>query len=115
VKGEFSTLRKLAGVFQGPVLAPTLYNLYTNDASAAPGTHLALFADDTCIYATRKHESRVLCKLKRGLTAVNSWFERWNITIDEGKIQAIYLSKRLRVPEEVLQLNGQEMDETVPS
>jgi hypothetical protein len=28
-----------------------LCSLYTDDAPAAPGTHLALFADDTCIYA----------------------------------------------------------------
>jgi hypothetical protein len=45
---------------------------------AAPGIHLALFADDTCVYATEKHERRVLNKLQRGLTAVVSWYQRWN-------------------------------------
>jgi hypothetical protein len=62
-------------------------------ALAAPGTHHALFVDDTCIYATGKHERRVLCKLQRGLTAVNSWCERWNIKMNEGKPQAISLSR----------------------
>jgi hypothetical protein len=56
-----------------------------NDAPAAPRTHLALFTDDTCIYATEKHERPVLCKLQRGLTAVNSWCARWNMKISEGK------------------------------
>jgi hypothetical protein len=60
--------------------------------------------DDTCIYATEKHERRALCKLQRGLTTVNSWCERWNSKIREGKIQAIYFSERFRVPVDVLQL-----------
>jgi hypothetical protein len=47
-------------VTQGSVLAPVLYSLYINDAPAAPGIHLALFADDTFVYATEKNERRVL-------------------------------------------------------
>jgi hypothetical protein len=70
------------------------------------GTHLALFADDTCIYAAEKHERRVVCKLQRCLTAASFWNERWNIKVDEGKIQTIYFSRRLKVREEVLRLNG---------
>jgi hypothetical protein len=58
------------------------------------------------IYATEKHEGGVLCKLQRGLTAGISWCERWNIKIDEGKTQAIYVSRSLRVLEDVLQLKG---------
>jgi hypothetical protein len=44
-----------------------------NHDPAAPRTYLALFADDACIFARKKHELLVLCKLQRGLTAVNSW------------------------------------------
>jgi hypothetical protein len=72
-----------------------LYSLYINDTPAADGTHDVLFADDTCIYATEKHERRVLCKLQRGLIAVKLWCERWNIKISEGKTQAVYFSRRL--------------------
>jgi retron-type reverse transcriptase len=65
VEGRFSTPRKIAaGVPQGSVLAPILYNLYINDNLVAPGTHLALFADDTYIYTTEKHERHVLSKLQ---------------------------------------------------
>jgi hypothetical protein len=109
VEGELSSPRKIAaGVPQGSVLTPVLYSLYINDAPAAPGTQLALFADDTCtrIYATEKHERRVLNKLQRGLTAVGSWCKDWNIKINEGKTQAIYFSRSRRNPEHELQLNG---------
>jgi hypothetical protein len=34
---------------------------------------------------------------------VNPWCERWNIKINEAKTQAIYFSRRLIVPEDVLQ------------
>jgi hypothetical protein len=79
VEGEAPTPRKMAaGVPQGSVHAPTLCGLYTciNEAPAAPGTHLSLFTDDTCIYVTETHERCVLCKLQRGLTAMKSWCER---------------------------------------
>jgi hypothetical protein len=66
---------------------------YINDASMAPGAHLALFADDTYIYMTGKHECHVLWKLQCRVTAVNSWCERWNVKSSEGKTQAIYFSK----------------------
>jgi hypothetical protein len=50
VEGEFSTPRKLAArVLQDSALSPIFCTSHINDASAAPGTHLALFADDICI------------------------------------------------------------------
>jgi hypothetical protein len=36
-----------------------------------PGAYLALFAGDTCISASEKHECHVLCKLHHDLIAVN--------------------------------------------
>jgi hypothetical protein len=104
VEGEFSTPRKItSGVRQGSVLASVLYSLCINDAPVAPGTHLVLFADNTFICATEKH---VLCKLQCNHTAMNSLCEHWNVMINEGKTQAISFSRRLRVRENVLQLNG---------
>jgi retron-type reverse transcriptase len=61
VEGELSTPRYTeAGVPQGSVLSHTLYNLYINDTPQAISTHLALFADDTCLYATDRKESYIV-------------------------------------------------------
>jgi hypothetical protein len=73
VEDKLLSPRKIvAGVPQGLVLVPVLYSLYINDPPMAPGTHLALFMDNTCIYATEKHECLVFNKLQHGLTAVGS-------------------------------------------
>jgi hypothetical protein len=77
VEGDMSTPREIqAGVPQGSVLSPTLYNLSINDAPQSPDVHLALFADDTCIYSTDRKETYVLRKLQRGLTLIELWCER---------------------------------------
>jgi hypothetical protein len=71
------------GVPQGTVLSPTLYNMHTNDATRTPGVYLALFAVDTCLYATDRKEGIVVRKLQRGLSSMETWCERWNIKINE--------------------------------
>jgi hypothetical protein len=37
---------------------------------------------------------------------VGSWCQHWNIKNNEGKTQAIFFSRRRRMPEDALQLNG---------
>jgi hypothetical protein len=50
VEGKMCTPREIqAGVPQGSVLSPTLYFAYKLFPQS-PGVHLALFADDKCIY-----------------------------------------------------------------
>jgi hypothetical protein len=54
----------------------------------------------------RPQRRYVLSKLQRGLSATETWCERWNIKkINEDKIQVIYFSHRLRPPEAHLTLN----------
>jgi hypothetical protein len=68
--------------------------------------YLGLFADYVCVYATGHKDGYVLRKLQRGLSAIETWCEHWNIKINEDKTQAIYYSQRLRLPEAYLTLNG---------
>jgi hypothetical protein len=57
-----------AGVPQGSVMSPTLFNIYINDAPQTRGVHRALFADDTCLYARDRKEEFIVRKLQRGLS-----------------------------------------------
>jgi hypothetical protein len=79
---------------------------YINDAPQTPGVYLALFADDTCLYATDRKEGFVVTKFQRGLSSIETWCERWNI-INEVKTQGIYSSRSRRPSESHLTLNGQ--------
>jgi hypothetical protein len=72
----------------------------------ALNTWCLLLSDDTCIHATDRKEDFVLRKLQRGLSAIETWCERWYIKINEDKSQAIYFSHRLTAPETHLILNG---------
>jgi hypothetical protein len=75
-KGEMSTPRYMkAGMLQGSVLSPKLYNLYINDIPKTSGVNLALFANDTCLYATELKDSYVLRKIERGLNYMTAWCE----------------------------------------
>jgi hypothetical protein len=82
-EGELSTPRETrAGMPQVSVLSPTLYNMYTNDASQTPGVYLVLFVKDTCLYATDRKEDFVVRKFQRRFSSMETWCERWNIIIN---------------------------------
>jgi hypothetical protein len=81
--------------------------MYINYTPQAIGVYLALFADDTCLYATERKEGYVLRKPQRGLNSMVEWSKRWNIRINEDKTQTIYFSHRIRPSESLLTINGQ--------
>jgi hypothetical protein len=57
VEGEMSTPKYMqTEVPQGSVLSLTLYNLYISDTAQTSVVNLALFADDTSLYATDSKE-----------------------------------------------------------
>jgi hypothetical protein len=91
---------------QGSVLPPILYSVHINGTPQVPGVYLALFADDTYMFATDRKEGYVLRKLQRGPNSIVTWCKRWNTKINEDKSQAVYFSYRLRPPEGHLTLKG---------
>jgi hypothetical protein len=82
--------------------------MYINDMPQTCGVYPGPFADDTCICLTDRKEGYVLQKLQRGLNALDTWCECWNIKINEDKAQAVYFFHRLRPSEVHLTLNDWE-------
>jgi hypothetical protein len=95
-----------ARVPQGSVLSPTLYSLYINDNPQTSSVNVALFVDNTCLYATDCKEGYVLRKIQHGLNSMAAWCERSNIKINEDKTRAIYFSHKNRLPDSPLTLTG---------
>jgi hypothetical protein len=107
VEGEMTTPRyKHVGEPQGSVLSPTLYNLYVNHTPQISSVNLALFADDTCLYAADRKEGYVLRKIQHGFDSMAAWCERWNIEIYEDNTRAIFFSNQRGPPDSLLTLNG---------
>jgi hypothetical protein len=79
-----------------------LYNEGQLPLTGLPPVYLGLIAKETCICGDRK-EGCVLRKLQRGLSAIETWCECWNINVNEDKTQAVYFSHRLRPLRIILQ------------
>jgi hypothetical protein len=75
VEGEMSTPRVMqAGVPQGSVFSPTLYNMYINDAPQTHGVYLALFANDTYLYVTDRKEGFVVSPINSEFILPLLWY-----------------------------------------
>ena len=93
-----------AGVPQGSVLGPTLFLLYVNDLEdqLPAGARLAVYADDTTIYALIHaaddlHASTA--SLQAALDAYSAWCAVWHITLEPSKSHALTLHRRQTPPE----------------
>lgn len=90
-----SSTRKIrAGVPQGSILGPTLFNIYINDIPRPEGVELALFADDTAVIAQSWHAEEASEALQSALDILEEWYTLWRIKINVTKSQATMFSRR---------------------
>lgn len=95
MEGALSCRRKiLAGVPQGSILAPTLYNIYASDLPPHHSSQIAQYADDTVLYY--KHVSILNCvnNINCHLKKATQWCNKWRIKINENKTQCVVFSRR---------------------
>lgn len=100
-----------AGVPQGSVLSPTLYNLYTSDLKfPINGCELALFADDTAIYTSAKNPNKIIKKLIESADYLTSYCNKWKIKLNTAKTQAVFFTRKRGskwLPQRSLLINDQ--------
>lgn len=112
INSSFSTYkRQEAGVPQGCVLSPLLYNLYTSDIPEYPNNKLSLFADDIAISTSSFSHITAASKIKNNLPQIEKYAEKWRMKLNPTKTQFIILSKRnceikLPIP---LKMDGKEI------
>ncbi|GFW83913.1 RNA-directed DNA polymerase from mobile element jockey [Trichonephila clavipes] len=91
-----------AGVAQGSILAPTLFNLYVNDIIKNTNTQLCLYADDTAILSRHRNLNTLVENINEHLAHLEIWFSVWKIALNSSKTEAVFFSKR-HPPEITLQ------------
>jgi hypothetical protein len=83
-----------AGIPQGSILAPTLYNIFTSDIPHSNDTFIATFADDTAIISSHSDPDQSSKRLQDHLIQLQSWFRLWRIKINESKSSHITFTLR---------------------
>lgn len=84
-----------AGVPQGSILAPFLFNVFINDIKQPKNSELAIFADDTAQTA-ESTLGNLPCLKKRlvsDFTRTRDFFASWKIKINNSKTEFIVFSK----------------------
>lgn len=84
-----------AGVPQGSLLGPILYNIYTSDLPQLPvGGQFFVFADDTSITVKGRKVCELRSRLQRCLDAFDEYAAKWKIKLNASKTQAIIFRHR---------------------
>jgi len=83
-----------AGVAQGGLIIPVLFNSYSNDMPS-PSHHveLALYADDTAIIPTSLKPSLLVSYLESYLNDFQQWLSVWRIAINVSRTTAIIFAR----------------------
>lgn len=72
--------------------------MYAGDCPRTDLTSLALYADDTCIYAAAHHPDSVATYIQHHIDLLEDWCIKWKVKINAEKSHAVYFSWRSTPP-----------------
>uniref|UniRef100_A0A3Q2Y4W3 Reverse transcriptase domain-containing protein n=1 Tax=Hippocampus comes TaxID=109280 RepID=A0A3Q2Y4W3_HIPCM len=91
------------GLPQGSVLAPLLFNVYTNDQPLPEGCSRFIYADDLAITTQQHTFPEVESTLERGLSDMSAYYLENHLRPNPGKTQIL---RKIRKPVQRLPLAG---------
>lgn len=81
-----SSIAKIsAGVPQGGILSPVLYNIYASDQPTSPNTLVADYADDKAIISINNDPVIASHQLQNHLSLMEEWYTNWRLKINQSK------------------------------
>jgi hypothetical protein len=94
-----------SGLPQGAVLSTTLFALYISDIPHPPHTHLALYADDTALFAQSWRTDTIVRRLTSALSVLHRYFIKWKLQVNTAKTAAVFFTKRRPPPPPALRFH----------
>ena len=95
IKGEQSDYADIsAGVPQGSVLGPLLFNIYINDITIQIESTIKLFEDDTSMYSFLNDLDIQADTLNSDLGRINEWATKWEVNFNQTKTELMIFSRR---------------------
>ena len=75
------------GLPQGSVLAPLLFNIYTNDLPQFQDIRRFIYADDLCIATQSRSFNIIGQRLTRALSSLSDYYKKWHLKANPMKTQ----------------------------
>lgn len=99
-------LKKIkAGVLQGAVLSPTLYNLYTADIpNSNRNVQIFTYPDDTSALSTSIKPNQSAKYLQNATDEITNWTKQNEILINPEKFPLIHFSRKINHPTEEIKI-----------
>ncbi|MES9880859.1 MAG: reverse transcriptase family protein [Sedimenticola sp.] len=110
IEGEESgSVPVTSGVPQGSVLGPILFVIYINDLPDHIISQVRLFADDTAVYITIRHEDDGKT-LQHDLDTLQVWEKNWDMHFNPSKCQILHISRTKSPVTSSYTLHGQVLE-----
>lgn len=87
-----------AGVSQGSVLGPVLFDLYIADIPQPTACKIAQLADDTGLYTYHRQLKTISKTLKADVDKITNYMKTWKIKFNATKTKAILFNKKAKQP-----------------
>lgn len=95
INTQISELRcSRAGVPQGSVLGPVLFSYFINDLPKFPRTNLAIYADDTAVYAHSFNAQVATKQCQIHCNQISDFARTWKIKINKTKTEHLIFSRK---------------------
>ncbi|KAJ1084062.1 hypothetical protein NDU88_004216 [Pleurodeles waltl] len=111
MREECLTVRPiLAGVPQGSIIGPFLFNIFTNDIpKELKKTDLAFDADDVAVVSQSFSDKEAAKSLEASLSKISGWYSDWQMSLNISKTTTTLFTRKQMKMQPQICLNGEKI------